>query len=78
MRLEIYNEENPKLEAPLRLRLMQETENRISLVVVDIEGVPVERGYLLSLSAGGQLFLNTHISPKLGLLLNEQAQLQVT
>ena len=78
MRLEIYNEETPKFETPLRLRLIQETATKVNLVAVDNRGVPVERGYLLSLSSDGQLFLNTHISKELGLKLNEQAQFQVT
>ena len=76
MKLEIYNESEPKQDEPVRLQL-KHRGNKIAVIAVDAEGQDVSQGWLLSFTNDGSITRPICVSKKLGFNLTRNGRISL-
>ncbi len=77
MNFEIYEENKPTKEEPVRLRLTKDPDGSISVRAVDTRGVFKEDGHLLRFTTNGVLHRVGVIGVCLGFQLDEQKRIKL-
>jgi len=76
MKLEIYGEQQEKLEQIVRLRL-EKSEDAISVIAVKENGNRISWGHLMKFLPSGQIHFSQLINPDLGFDLDKDGRIKI-